>query len=802
MLKNYLKLAFRNLQRNRLFALLNISGLAIGLAAVVLIVSYIRYELSYDKYHENQNIVRITVDGIDDGERIHTATVSARLATHLQNTIAGLDKVVRLYPYSAVISVLPTEKFKENRFVFADSLTVDLFTFEAINGDLSTSLDAPMSVVITESMAIKYYGTTDILGRELIYEDERNKFSFNVTAVIRDIPSNSHLEIDFMASFSSLDKIMPWYNSWYYPPMYTYAQLSGESSLVDIEEKIEDLSASFFPKHFEENERIYYLQYITDIHLKSNLSGEWKATSSIVYVNIFTIIAVFILVIAVINFMNLSTSQAEKRAKEVGLRKVMGAARRQLIFQFLAESMIITFISLVLGLLAAGFVAEGLFFAITDVQLDLSFLLNTGSMLALIAGTAITGTLAGLYPAFYLSSFKPVRTMKIGKIGGGVLNFKRILVTFQFVISGLLIIGSIIVVNQMQYLRDARLGFDKEQIVAIKLLDRNDQTNYHILREQLMTESRVQSVALSNTLPGGDAFHTFPVVPEGADSERDYIYKTLGVDEHFVDTYNLEIIKGRGFSEDVKTDETQAFIINETLARQLNWEDPVGKQFKLTYYTDDAVNLEGFVIGVVKDFHYQSLYNEIDPLVLYINKHPYYSEYLSVRLSPGSMDGAISMMESKWAAFNPDKPFEFYFLDDELDKMYYSEVRTSSLFSGFAVLSIIISCLGLFGLSGYAIQRRMREFGIRKVLGAGGFSIFKLVSKEYLVLVLIANLLGWPLAWFLGNTWLENFAYKIQISPLFFIASLMLIVAITVGTISFHSIKAAMLNPVDTLRDE
>lgn len=803
MLNNYLKTALRYLLKNKVFSLVNVVGMATGLSCVLIILSYVDLELSYDDFHtQRETIFRVAVNWEDDGQRVNSAKNHAPLAPILEG-LSGIVNTVRMYPYPVVMSADRQNKIKEAGFCFADSTFFRVFTFRSVHGDLATALDAPFSVVLTESAAIRHFGSVDVLGREFHYEDERRGQRFTIMGVMEDLPQNTHFNFDILASFSSMETLMPRYNNWHYPPMYIYARASSDALAGELDEQMNTLIFPHLPDYVQAEKRDFFLQPVTSIHLYSDLENEWKSNSNDLYTRLFIIIAIFILLVACVNFVNMATARSIQRAKEVGMRKALGAQRKQLIFQFLGESVLTTALAFVLAFVMAELVMRYFFQGIIEQEISLAFIFSWSGVAYTVLAFLTVSILSGLYPAFYLSSHKPLSTMKSGlEKGNRGFGVRRMMVIFQFFISSVLIAGTIVVLEQTNYLKNKDLGFDKENIIAIKMVDRMAQDNYQVLKDEIVQESSVVSVALSSTMMGTSNFYGFQTRPEGIEGTNDYTLKTLGVDEDFLSTYNLRLLAGRDFSKDILTDQKEAVILNEAAAKKLNWENPVNKEFGLTIYTGKEENRSGKVIGVVEDFHFASLYNHVEPLVIYINKHPYYSDFLSVKLTPGNLGEHVDMLRAKWKAFNPEKPFEYYFVDEELDKFYKGEVQKTKIFSAFAALSIFISCLGLFGISAYMIQQRTKEVGIRKVLGAGIPNILWLLSAEYVRMILIANLLALPLAWYLGQNWLTGFEYRTELSIMIFVFTLAVALLLAVSTVSIQALKAASMNPVNTLRDE
>lgn len=803
MLYNYFLVAFRNLTREKVYAFLNIAGLAVGLASVLVIYSYLRFELSYDKFHSNhKSIIRVTEELEDDAIRIHSAMSHAPLADILSEKVAGIKSVVRIYPQNGFIKTNNQTMYREQLFCFADSLFFEMFTFQPIAGSLDHALDNPFSVVLTERMAIKYFGTTDVVGKELLFEDETKSYSYNITAVIHDVPQNSHFNFNFIASFSTLDKFMPWYNNWHHPPMYVYLQTADNVSFRDIEQTILSSIHQHQPDYVTAEQRNYFLQPLTDIHLHSNNEFEWEVNSNYTYLKTFTILGAFILLIACINFMNMATAQAAKRSREIGVRKVFGGIKSQLVWQFLSETALYVFLSFLVSLLLAEVSLRYVLTEILQKQLSVIDLLSLSHVLAALVFMLIVSLLAGLYPSFYLSGFRPAQVIKGSSLLQGKADFRKGLVTFQFIISCLMISATVIISLQINYFKNSNLGFSKEHIVTIGLNDRYAQRNYEQLKTRLLEETGVLHVGLSSALPGKGNFYGFEVKPEGIQSEREINLKTLGVDEDFIATYGIAVLSGRDFDKNILTDQTEAFILNKTAASKFGWTDPVGKEFELTVYIKGANQRKGKVIGMIDDFHFQSLHNKVEPLVLYINKHPYYAEFLSVRMQTGNIANSVDLLQKNWKIFHPDKPLDYNFLSDDLNNLYNTEMKISKIFNALTVIAILISSLGLFGLSSFTASRRSKEMGIRKVFGAHVSNIVLLQFREYASMILIANAIVIPLGWYAGARWLEDFAYHISITPLVFALTFIGSLVLALVTVSFHSLRAAYKNPIDTIRHE
>lgn len=805
MLRNYFIITFRRLLKNRAISLINVSGLSIGLACVITLVAYVRLELSYDKFHsKSEDTYRITTDWINDGSHEHSAQTFSALAPILNENLTGLAKAVRILPHTGLVSMDKVNKQRESRFCFVDSTFFDVFDFQVKTGTLAGALDNPYALVVTEAAAIRYFGTTDVLEKDLYFEDNRMAQSFHITAVIKDMPQNSHFKVEFMASFSSLQNLWPSaVANWYYPPMYLYIQMTGGQSIESIDTQLKTIAGKHLPDYVQEEKRTFLAQKITDIHLQSALQNEWEANSNREYVNLFSMIAAFILFIACINYMNLSTARSSQRAAEVGIRKTMGSARNQLVRMFLTESLVTAVVAFVLALLLVNVIAIPFFKDQFQIELSYDFLFHGFNSLYLLAAILLISLCAGLYPALFMSSFRPLQALKGNDHGAGsVLGLRKGLVVFQFFISAFLLVSVFVVIRQIDYLRNKSLGFDKDHVVTITLSDRESQQNYNVLKDLLLRESFVRQATVSASLPAGEDFYGWEVVPEGLEDRKNMILKTVSSDEDFIKTYDIKIVAGRDFSKDILTDKEQAFILNQAAAKKFEWDNPIGKEFQLTFYTNDNVIRKGKVIGVVEDFHFRSLYHKIEPLVMFINTHWYYTDFLSVKLAPGNIHEQVERLKGIWTSFNPDKPFEFAFLDDELDKLYQTEQRTSSLLAAFTGLSIFISCLGLFGLTSFSVQQRTKEIGIRKVLGASVFSLLKLLTKEFVLLVLVGNVIAWPLAWYGTSQWLNKFAYRIDVELAIFLVAGGAILLIAIITVGIKAMRTALMNPVDSLRYE
>jgi putative ABC transport system permease protein len=805
MFKNYFKIALRNLFKNRLYSVINILGLSVGLGCVLLITVYVMHELSYDKFHENSNeLYRVTESYKADGTTDAYATTYSALAPALKGEFSAIKKITHLYPSSGLVTGPDNTSYQEDGIVLADSTFFEMFSFPLKKGNPATALDEPFTLVITEQVATKFFGNEDPIGKSLRLKDSRNTFDFEVTGVAVNPPSNSHIQFDYVISYESLSRLRPWeYNVKYHPPMYTYVQLNRPEDVQSLISQFPAFEEKYYGGEYAEASS-FGLQPVSQIHLYSNLQNELSANFDITYIFIFSGIGIFILIIACINFMNLATAHSAKRGLEVGMRKTMGAVRGQLIGQFLGEAIIMTVLSFGLALIFVEAIFP-YFNELTGYNLSLSYL-GDWNIAVLIACALIgIGILAGSYPAFYLSSFKPIQTLKGKSITekSSITSFRKGLVVFQFCVSTALIFATIIITQQLDYIQNKKLGFDKEQVLIMPIRETANQFNISTLKEEIERIPGVQSAGAASGLPGiKSGIHGFMVTPE--DNPGDSVgMQTLTVDFGYLETLGLNLISGRDFSEEFSTDEEEAFIINETAAKRLGWTDnPLDRELTLSFYVTDLVRKKGKVIGVVEDFQYNSLHNKIDPVIIHVFKRTFYHDYLSVKLASNEIRDVAASIEEKWSAFNPERPFEYFFLDTTFDSMYRSEAKLSNIFKAFAFIAILIASLGLLGLASYSIQQRVKEIGIRKVMGATVSDIVMLLGKDFTLLVILAQVLALPLVYVFMNRWLNNFSEQTTISIWVFMVCSIVVLLVSWFIIGIQSIKAALMNPVKTLRSD
>ena len=802
---NYLKVAWRYMMRNRVYTAINLLGLAIGIACTVLITLYTLDELSYDRFHaESHRIIRLVENQSDqDGKVAEMASTYGALTPVLQTAFPDWEHISRLFPYSSLVSLEEAKRFQEDQFFYVDSTFLEIFDFPMINGNRHSALDAPFSLVITSSTAKKYFGNKNPINQILKVRNEDGAHDFKVTGVVEDPPDNSHIQFDFLASYSSLRIVMPWVNNWHYPPLYTYALLPEHADREKVSRQLAEIPQKYLRDDLAKS-RQFSMQALTDIHLHSQREGEFTANGDMAYVYAFGAIAFFILLIACINFMNLATAFSINRSKEIGMRKVMGANRNQLVRQFIGESLIMTLIAT--GI-AGGIIALVLPYFNDFTGKSLAFSLFSAQQIVWMLASLILGVglLAGSYPAFYLTGFLPTHVLKGRPTYAqrlGAVGIRKGLVVFQFAISCALIIGTAIVFSQMNYLRNKKLGFDKEHLVLISLRDEADQIHIESLRAELVQHPGILAASACSGIPARGGYHGFPITPKNAMTDSLIIATNFINDHDYVKTMGMEVIAGRDFSKDFSTDQQHAFLINESAARKLGWENPVNQELSLTYHFNGQIVKSGKVIGMVKDFHFNSLHKSVDPVIMHIAGATYYNDNLLVRVTGSDLPGTLEFIEKKWSDFNSIRPLEYVFMDEVFDALYRKEEKLGKISAIFSLLAILIACLGLFGLAAFTAEQRTREIGIRKVMGATANNIIALLSWDYLKLVIIAFVLCLPVTYYFMQSWLDGFAYRTHPGWGIFILSGVICLLIAFLTVSSQAYKAAQTNPADALRNE
>ncbi len=809
MFKNYFNVTVRNLIKHKFYSFINILGLTAGVSCFLMILLYVADEISYDNYHPDvDQIYRLDFLGTINGNTFNTCLASVPAAEAMVNDYPEVVEAVRIRQRSEyLVQKLGSEQtFKEKRVVFADSNFFSFFKLPVIQGNPSDMLKGPDKVAISASVAKKYYGNNDPVGETLVFG---NDYKYVVSGVFEDIPRNTHFHFDFLLSMASLEESRM--TMWLSFNFVTYLKLQEGASATGLQSKFPALVEKYIGPEVEQfmgmdletfyssgNAAGYSLFPVRDIHLFSDKLGELDANGDINYVYLFSAIAFFIMLIACINFMNLSTARSANRAKEVGIRKVLGAYRHLLVKQFLVEALVLSLVSFVL--------AYGVCFALLPSFNDLSGkelvyndLLSPaflGLMFALMIGV---GLLAGSYPALYLSKFRPSETLK-GKITLGMKSgmIRSGLVVFQFSLSIIMIVGTAVVFDQLEYIQNKKLGYDKDQVLMI--------TDAWLMGDKL--ESFKNEVTASTNVKGGTITSYLPVGTnsnntiffEGMDPQNEtHIISNWRIDHDYISTLGMNIIEGRDFSRDMQSDST-AIILNEAAVKEFGFDDPIGKTIS-TYGGDEQETIvEPYkVIGVVEDFHYESLRATIYPMVLYLGRS---RGYVSFKLAGNDLNTTIDFIRAKWDEFAPGKPFQYSFMDQRFNSIYEAEQQIGKIFGVFAALAILIACLGLFGLAAFTAEQRNKEIGIRKVLGASVVGIMALLSKEFLKLVLIAFVIAAPLAYFGMDKWLSDFAYRTDLSANTFIISGILAIVVAWLTMSYQTMRAARSNPVRSLRSE
>ncbi|MCW3109884.1 MAG: FtsX-like permease family protein [Segetibacter sp.] len=804
MFRNYIKIALRNLSRNKSFSAINILGLSVGISVCFIIMLFVQDELSYDRFNEKADrIVRVIFKASINGGKINESNVMPPVAQALKSDYAEVQEATRLrVSYSKITYANKT--FKEGTLAFVDANFFNVFTLPFIKGDSKTALQQPNTVIITKEMAKKYFSNEDPIGKVLTFNNYDNA-QYKVTGVIDKIPANSHFHFDMFGSMESLPEAKA--ATWMASNFFTYVVLKEGYDYKKLEAKLPRMVEKYMGPQIQKemgmslsqfrtkgNELGFALQPLTDIHLHGDSSSELEAGGDVRYVYIFGAIAIFMLVIACINFINLSTASASKRAKEVGVRKVIGSGKSDLIKQFLLESVLLT----LFALLVSFVLVQRALPVFNDLSgKNLTFGNDIMPLAAFVLLGILVGILAGIYPAFFLSSFKPIAVLK-GKFSGGNKSFglRSGLVVFQFFISVCLIVGTIVVYQQMKYIQNKKLGYDKEQLLVLSnsyALGKDEP----IFKEQLLKDPRVVNVTISAYKPAGPSNNNNALAyPEGKDNQ---IMKTLEyhVDEQYIPTLGMQMVAGRNFSKEFATD-SSAMVINETAAKAFGWGNNVVGQRIVRQNSERGKDFTYTVIGVVKDFNFKSLHEPVTPLLMVLK--PEWG--LIVKVKTADISGLLSSIKQQWEKFNTEEPFTYTFMDELYNKTYSAEQKTGRILNIFAVLTILVACLGLFGLATYTAEQRTKEIGIRKVLGASVTQVTNMLSKDFIKLVLISCIIAFPISYWAMYKWLQDFAYRINIGWTVFVLAGLSASMIALLTVSFQAIKAAIANPVKSLRTE
>jgi len=808
MLKSYFKIAIRNLVNKKAYSIINIFGLALGIACCLIIVLYIKDELSFDHYNTNYDRTYRVVHAFRSGNKTADAPQpapeeyqvwgNAPIAGALTNEFPGIDKIVRFTSNNSFLLENGDKRFQEQHLVFMDSTAFDVFTWPLLYGDPEQALVAPFSIVLSESTARKYFGDQNPVGKTLKAE---NSFYFTVSGVMKDIPRNSHIHFNGLISMSTFIKWRPQiFGSWGYVDFYTYFTLKPGARIADMSARIPHLLKTYYPDYNTNDYRVKF-EPLSDAYLKSLAGRQPGVTGNYSNIIIFGLVGLFILCIACVNFINLATARSMERAKEVGVRKSVGAHQSKLIYQFLTESTLITFLSVLLAIVICLLVFP-ILNNITGKSFSYISIIDSQIITGLLVTPILIGLLAGVYPALVLSRFDPVIVLK-GKFNTSARGslLRKSLVVLQFSLSVALVASTVVVYLQLMHMKNHELGFMKEQMLVINYAGDEGENflnrKLEMIKQELGKNDQVIGLAASRTVPGGffpNAASNFENPAGEMQSIAPALYE---IDFDFIPVYQIKMAAGRAYSRKFMADTTNSMIINEAAAKLLGYNNPgdiIGKKFS-------QWGRSGTVIGVVKDFNYKSLHNKVEPLALRFADPDSYGN-ISLRIKTGNIPNTIRELQHTWERLIPGRPFQYFFLDQSFNEQYQNDIRFGEIFSIFAILAIIIACLGLFGLATYATHQRIKEIGVRKVLGASVTSIITLLSSEFVMLVLIAILLATPLSWWAMNMWLDGFAYHVTIHWWIFMFAGMLAIFIALATVSFQTLKVAFMNPVKSLRSE
>lgn len=790
MIKNLIKTALRNLYKDFGYSSLNILGLTIGITSALFLIIYVADEVSYDRYNEKANrIYRVSSHINEPDDEFTWIVAQIPFGPQVVKDYPEVQSFVRFIPFQRTLFKYADKEFNEDEFYYADTTVFDIFTYKFIKGNPKAALLEPNKIVLTEKIANKYFGNTDPIGKSLISGDK----SYEVTGVIKDIPTHSHFRFDALASRKNLPKEL---GSWGNFGVYTYLLFPENYDVKSFESKMQEMYKKYMAPIFDKLNMNFKFEYklepLTRIHLYSTNPSEPEPTGSISYVYIFSIVALFLILIAAMNYMNLATARSAKRAREVGLRKVVGSRRSSLVFQFLVESTIFTLVSLIFSIILLALLLPK-FNELAGKSFDLHIIYSTVILASLFGVILIVGIFGGSYPAFYLSRFSPVTVFK-GEITQGSAGsmFRKVLVVVQFTISVAMILCTLIVFKQLNYMKSKDQGFDQKNMISIQLNNHAMIQKYLVLKHAILENPNIISVGSTSTPVGeGSGKVIFKLETDQGMADRGVNFSI--VDPDFIPTLGIKILKGRNFQEDMPSDTLAGVIINESLAKRMNWTDPIGKKAQIGKFVN------GSVIGLMKDYHQTGMYNQIESLLLIYRPK---NDVVYVKLSDRDVQGSLRFIESKWKEIFPEKPFEYTFLTERFNEQFKADEKRGLIFTLFTILAILIASLGLFGLASYMVEQRTKEIGIRKVVGASEGIIVKLISKEFLILVSISIVIAFPIAFYLMSHWLQNYVYRTSMGVMVFIISAIITIAITFITISFKAYKASILNPANSLRNE
>ncbi len=783
MFYNYLKITLRNILKHKGYSFINISGLAIGMACCLLISLWVLDELSYDKFHLNaSHLYRVEENQHYSGSVFHVYVTPHGMAPAMVKEIPEIKDTARCSEVGGLLFRWGEKAFFETQVIAVDPSFLRMFTFPLLKGDRNTALAAPQSLILSEAAAKKYFGDEDPIGKTITIN---NKYAHQVTGVLKKVPHNSYLQFEALVPYEFLRALGENIDSWDSNEILTFAQLHANVSKEQADKKV----FGYFRTRFKESKTNLELMEFTRLHLHEYWGYE-KRPGAIKYVYLFSIIALFVLLIACVNFMNLATARSANRAKEVGLRKVMGAMKGHLIRQFYGESITFSVLALIVALVIVRLIMP-FFSTLAGKEITFQVTGFKNLLLLLIAIALFTGVVAGSYPSLFLSTFQPVKVLD-GILARDGNRFRRILVVCQFVLSVFLIIGTIVVTQQFHYLKNKDLGYNKSQIFFVALRGEIKDA-YHTLKTELQKNANVSGITGTWQLPTYISSNSSGAEWDGKDPNFKLLVGFNSVDYDFVKTLEIKMAEGREFTRDFLGDEKKNFLINEEMARVMGKKQAVGERL-------DFVGFKGHVVGVMKDFHYQPAGNKIEPIALALA--PENLNYMLVRITPNRIADTMEEIGRAWKRIIPGYPFEYEFLDDVFDRLYREGERVGTVIRYFTLLTIFIACLGLFGLASFSAEKRTREIGIRKTLGASAPNITALLCREFLLLVLLATFIAWPLSYLVMNAWLQNFAYRIFLSPLYFLSAMVLTLIIALLSVAYQALRASHANPVQSLRYE
>ncbi len=804
MLRNYILIAFRNIKRNKIYSFINIAGLSVGMACFLLIALYVQYEFSFDRFNDNYDrIYRVIMEQPKErmGKKLYATTPGAA-GPAIESEIPEVVSASRFTETSEVMVSIKNNSYSENNGFYTDPGTLTIFTLPLISGNQETALNDPYSIVLSKKTAEKYFGEEEPVGKiiKMKFGQTDHYVDLMVTGVMKNIPENSHFKTDFFLSYKTLASIKNKnLDVWYGIAGYTYCLLRQDTDPNEVESKFKALLHKYLYKNKEVSDKSrskLLLQPLKRIHLYSDINFDMinKNSASINYIYLFSLIAFLVLLIACVNYINLVTARSTQRGKEIVVRKVVGAHKKQLVKQFLGESIVLTVLAFTISIIIVLSVLPA-YNSFVERELSFNLIKNVKFIPWIISLLLFTGAAAGSYPALYISSFSPVKILKGAlKSSSKSTLIRNSLVLLQFSISIILISCALIVKNQLKFIKNKDLGYSRGQIIILNTSDSETFNNLALIKNKIQKSPDIIHVSSSSSLPNNIQYQNMANWPGKPKDQRLRIFLSI-VDYDYIDLFGMNIIEGRKFSKDFPSDGNGAFILNESAVKALGWNNPLEKE--LTHWNGKT----GKVVGVVKDFHFHSLHRKIIPLYLYLNpdRNNY---YLSIKITGSRIPETINFLRDTFAEYSPNYPFQYTFFDEVFDKAYRAEQRMDTIFSFFAFIAIVIACLGLFGLAAFTVGQRTKEIGIRKVLGASSSSIFFLLSKEFTKWVLLANIIAWPIAWYAMNRWLQNFAYKTGLGIDIFIFASLAVLFIALLTISFQSVKASGSNPADSLKYE